>query len=160
MSHLFALLGRIGLSSVVLSSGLAGLSAGAAALPDAHGASSELPPALAVLQLGAGLALLFGVQARTAALLLAVVSITAGLPLLAGLADPARLIALMKHLVLGSGLLLLAAHGAGAFSVDAWRHERRLARAAGVESGRMVRFDPRLDSRFNSRNPATHGGAL
>ena len=80
-----------------------------------QGVPSFAYPLVVLLELGGGLAILFGFQARALALLLAVFNIVAGF-MFHGSPDQAT--ALMKNLGLGGGFLVLALHGAGAWSID------------------------------------------
>lgn len=126
MNHLFALLGRIGLSLIFIASGWSKLAAyaGTQQYMEAMGVPGALLPLVIALEIGGGLAVLAGVFTRSAALALAVFSLAAGVLFHADLADQNQFIHLMKNVALGGGFLMLAAHGAGAFSIDAWRRDR------------------------------------
>ena len=113
MRHLYALLARIALALVFAADGLNRLGA-------AETGSTTL---LATFQLLAALALLAGAGARSAALLLAAWSLIPGLAL-SGTGAPPQSLELFWSLLLGGGLVLLAAHGPGDFSFDAWRRDR------------------------------------
>ncbi|WP_372016737.1 DoxX family protein [Pseudoxanthomonas sp. 10H] len=129
MNHLYALLGRIGLSLIFITSGWSKLDAyaGTQQYMDAMGVPAALLPLVIALEIGGGLAVLAGAFTRSAALTLAVFSLAAGVLFHADLADQNQFIHLMKNVALGGGFLMLAAHGAGAFSIDAWRRDRRLS---------------------------------
>lgn len=75
-------------------------------------------PAIALELLG-GLAILAGVFTRPVALALAGFTLLAALMFHLVPADQMQMIMFMKNLAIAGGLLLLAAHGAGAWSVDA-----------------------------------------
>ncbi len=126
MNHLYALLGRIGLSLIFIVSGWSKLAAyaGTQQYMEAMGVPGMLLPLVVALEIGGGLAVLAGAFTRSAALALAVFSLAA-----AALfhADQNQFIHLLKNVALGGGLMMLAAHGAGAFSVDAWRRHRDLS---------------------------------
>jgi len=128
MNHLYALLGRIGLSLIFIFSGWSklGAYAGTQQYMEAMGVPGALLPLVIALEIGGGLAVLAGVFTRSAALVLALFSLAAGVLFHADLADQNQFIQLMKNIALGGGLLMLAAYGAGDFSVDAWRRERHL----------------------------------
>lgn len=129
MNNLYALLGRIGLSLIFVVSGWSKLTAyaGTQQYMEAMGVPGALLALVIALEIGAGLAVLAGAFTRSAALVLAVFSIAAGVLFHADLADQNQFIHLMKNVALGGGFLMLAAYGAGAFSVDAWRRDRKLS---------------------------------
>ena len=129
MNHLYALLGRIGLSLIFIASGWSKLAGYLATQQymEATGVPGALLPLVIALEIGGGLAVLAGVFTRSAALSLAVFSLAAGFLFHADLADQNQFIHLMKNVALGGGFLMLAANGAGAFSVDAWRRDRKLS---------------------------------
>lgn len=74
-----------------------------------------LLPLTILVELGGGLALLFGFQARFAALGLTVFSLITAFIFHGGAEDA---INLMKNLAMSGGLLFLVLHGAGKFSLD------------------------------------------
>ncbi|MDR3500859.1 MAG: DoxX family protein [Parvibaculum sp.] len=73
--------------------------------------------ALAV-ELGCGLLVLVGYQARLAALVLAGFCIVTGIVFHYQPGDQAQMINFMKNLAMAGGFLQIVAHGAGALSVD------------------------------------------
>ena len=129
MNHLYALLGRVGLSSIFIASGWSKLTGYEATQQymEAMGVPGAMLPLVIALEIGGGLAVLAGVFTRSAALSLAVFSLAAAFLFHADLADQNQFIHLMKNVALGGGFLMLAANGAGAFSVDAWRRDRQLS---------------------------------
>lgn len=84
---------------------------------ESMGVPGMMLPFTILLELGGGLALLFGFQARLVALGLAVFSVITGL-IFHGAAEDA--INLMKNFAMTGGLLFLMLHGAGKFSLDHW----------------------------------------
>ena len=82
---------------------------------ESMGVPAALLPVTILVELGGGLALLFGFQARFAALGLAVFSLITAF-LFHGGADDA--INFMKNLAMTGGLFFLMLHGAGKFSFD------------------------------------------
>lgn len=82
---------------------------------ESMGVPAALLPVTILVELGGGLALLFGFQARFAALGLAVFSLITAF-LFHGGADDA--INFMKNLAMTGGLFFLMLHGAGKFSLD------------------------------------------
>lgn len=139
MNNLYALLGRIGLSLIFILSGWTKLAAyaGTEQYMEAMGVPGALLPLVIALEIGGGLAVLAGVFTRSSALALAVFSLAAGVLFHADLADQNQFIHLMKNVAIGGGFLMLAANGAGAFSIDAWRRDRRLSTATLSTGGAL-----------------------
>lgn len=86
-----------------------------AAYMESMGVPAALLPMTILVELGGGLALLFGFQARFAALGLAVFSLITAF-LFHGRAEDG--INFMKNLAMTGGLFFLMLHGAGRFSLD------------------------------------------
>ncbi|MGE8542412.1 DoxX family protein [Acinetobacter sp. ANC 3813] len=82
---------------------------------ESMGVPAGLLPLTILVELGGGLALLFGFQARFAALGLTVFSLITAFIFHGGAEDA---INLMKNLAMSGGLLFLVLHGAGKFSLD------------------------------------------
>lgn len=82
---------------------------------ESMGVPGVMLPLTILVELGGGLALLFGFQARFAAFGLAVFSIITALIFHGGAEDS---INLMKNLAMSGGLLFLMLHGAGRISLD------------------------------------------
>jgi putative oxidoreductase len=86
---------------------------------EAMGVPGMLLPLVIALELGAGVALMVGYRTRLAALALAVFTLAAALLFHADLADQMQGLLFMKNLGMAGGLLVIAAAGAGHWSVDA-----------------------------------------
>jgi putative oxidoreductase len=132
MNDLYSLLGRVGLSAIFILSGLGKISAyaGTQQYMASAGVPGELLPLVIALEVGGGLAILSGAFTRRAALLLAGFSIVSGLLFHAHFGDQNQFIHFVKNIAIAGGFLVLAANGAGAFSIDAWRardtaHEKK-----------------------------------
>ncbi|AXY61518.1 DoxX family protein [Acinetobacter sp. WCHAc010052] len=82
---------------------------------ESMGVPAALLPVTILVELGGGLALLFGFQARFAALGLAVFSLITAFLFHGGVDDA---INFMKNLAMTGGLFFLMLHGAGKFSLD------------------------------------------
>ena len=120
MNNTCSLLGRLGLSLMFIISGwgkIAGYTATQGYM-EAMGEPGGLLPLVIALELGGGLALLAGGFTRAIALALAGFSLLSA-ALFHGLADPAQAIHFWKNVSMAGGFLVLAAHGAGALSLDA-----------------------------------------
>jgi putative oxidoreductase len=90
----------------------------------AHGVPGVLLPLVILTELGGGLLVAFGLFTRLAAIALA------GFCLLTALLfhmTPDQAVHFYKNLAMAGGFLTLAAHGAGVWSLDGWRAERRTA---------------------------------
>jgi putative oxidoreductase len=83
-----------------------------------------------VVELGGGLAILFGLFTRPVAFICAVWCVVTALIAHTNLADRMQEINFYKNMGLTGGFLYIAAFGAGAWSLDAWLMGRRSAVAA------------------------------
>ncbi len=123
------LLGRVLMCVLFVSAGWGKLTAAAAT--QAMFAKLDLPLVegvwlLAVfIELGGGLAILLGLFTRPAALLLAVWTVLTALVAHTNFADRMQEINFLKNMGLAGGFLYVAAFGASAWSLDAWRSGRR-----------------------------------
>ncbi len=119
------LVGRIFLSVMFILAGFGKLTAigatagwfGSLGLP----APTVLVVLVGLLEFFGGLAILVGYQTRIAALAIGAFTIAATLVAHTDLADQTQQLFFMKNLAVTGGLLVLAAFGAGAYSVDARR---------------------------------------
>jgi putative oxidoreductase len=124
-----SLLGRVGLSLIFIISGwgkIAGY-AGTQQYMEAMGVPGGLLPLVIALELGGGLAILGGVFTRWIALALAAFSLASAALFHADFGDAAQAINFWKNVAMAGGFLMLAAHGAGSFSLDHALGKRRNA---------------------------------
>ena len=128
MDNYLALIGRIGMALMYLSSGWMKIGgyAGTVQYMESAGLPGGLLPLVIAAELAGGLAILFGFLTRWAALGLAVYTLAAAALFHAHFADQNQMIHFWKNVTIAGGFLVLAAHGAGAYSVDAWRARSRL----------------------------------
>lgn len=114
-----SLVARILLAWIFIVSGWGKVSdyAGTVGYMQAMGVSASLLPLVIFAELGGGLAILFGFQARVAALGLAVFSLLTAFLFHSG-SDMNNAINFMKNLGLAGGFLALALLGAGKLSID------------------------------------------
>ncbi|ATA25440.1 hypothetical protein BIY26_05625 [Brenneria goodwinii] len=82
------------------------------------GVPAFLLPLTILLELGGGLAILFGLLTRTVALFIAGFTILTALIFHTNFADGVNQVMFMKNLTIAGGYLLLAVTGPGAFSLD------------------------------------------
>ncbi|MBS0381378.1 MAG: DoxX family protein [Proteobacteria bacterium] len=127
MRNFTLLVGRLGLSLIFILSGIGKLTAysATAKLLVAHGLPPGLLPLVIFAELGGGLAVLCGLLTRWAAAGLFVYTLLAAILFHNNFADHEQWINFMKNVAIAGGFLLLAVHGAGDLSLDAWRRRRR-----------------------------------
>lgn len=114
------LVARILASAIFITAGLSKLGAGYAgtqAYMAAVGVPGAMLPLVIGLEIGGGIALLLGFQARLAAFALAVFCVVSGLLFHSG-ADQMQQIMFMKNLAMAGGLLAFTVFGAGRLSLD------------------------------------------
>ncbi|HEX7920812.1 MAG TPA: DoxX family protein [Bradyrhizobium sp.] len=114
--------GRLLIGLPFAMSGLGKLGAYAATTGLISAAGLPFPPlafAVAVIvELGGGLLLIAGYQARAVGLALAVFSIATAVAFHSNFADQNQMIHFLKNVMMAGGLLQIAAFGAGALSLD------------------------------------------
>jgi len=108
LAHIFLL---AGINKIIGYSGTQGYM-------EAMGVPGMLLPLVILLEIGGALALIAGWQTRLAAYALALFSIVSALIFHSNLGDQMQMILFMKNWAMAGGLLVLAANGAGAFSLD------------------------------------------
>lgn len=91
---------------------------GTAGYMESMGVPGSLLPLVIITELGGGLAILLGLFTRPVAIALAGFSVISGV-IFHGGADQMQQIMLMKNVAMAGGFLVLAANGAGAWSIDA-----------------------------------------
>jgi putative oxidoreductase len=122
-----ALVGRLLLASLFLLEGWRKIRGygPAVAYMETFSVPSALLPLVILLELGGGLLLAIGWQARLAALALAIFSILAAVLFHANLADRNQVLHLEKDLAIAGGLLALFAFGPGPYAIDAGERRNR-----------------------------------
>lgn len=132
MDKTLSLFGRIGLSLIFIISGWSKIGgyAGTQGYMEAMGVPGALLPLVIALELGGGVAIAAGLFTRWIALALAGFSIVAAVIFHANFSDPMQAISFWKNIGLAGGFLMLAAHGAGSLSIDAWLQRKRVAAVA------------------------------
>lgn len=128
MNNLANLVGRFGLSAIFVLSGFAKLGAGyegTQGYMEAMGVPGGLLPLVIFAEIVGGIALAAGLLTRWAALGLAVFSVASAFLFHFQLADQMQFINFFKNIAIAGGFLVLAANGAGKFSVDGLIAARR-----------------------------------
>jgi putative oxidoreductase len=123
-----ALAGRLLLAAIFLHeawSKLTGYS-GALAYMEAFGVPGELLPLAIAVELGCGALIACGYYTRAAALVLALFCVATAVLFHTKLSDRNQLLHFEKDLAIAGGLLVLVAHGAGAWALDALRGGSRM----------------------------------
>lgn len=115
--------GRVLLAALFLVAGLGKITAyeGTAAYMASQGVPGAALPLVIGLEVLGALAIIIGWQTRLVAFLLAGFSAVSALLFHANFSDPIQQIMFLKNFAIAGGFLLLVAHGAGAWSLDA-RH--------------------------------------
>ena len=124
MNDVLTALGRLGLSLmfIVLGWGKIAGYAGTQQYMESAGIPGALLPVTIAVEVGGGLAILLGLYTRCVALVLAVFTLaTAAIFHLPHFSDMSQAINVWKNISIAGGMLVLAAHGAGAYSIDARR---------------------------------------
>src|SRR6476646_10530752 len=118
-----ALVGRALLAAIFLHETVSKLTAYSAALAymRAFGVPGELLPFAIAVELGCGVLILCGYQTRAAALLLAGFCLVTAVLFHTKFGDRNQLLHFEKDLAIAGGLLVLFAHGGGAWALDALR---------------------------------------
>jgi putative oxidoreductase len=119
--------GRVLIATIFIMAGISKLGAYAATqgYMESTGVPGALLPLVILLELGGGLAVLLGWQARISAFLLAGFCILSALIFHANFGDQMQSILFMKNMAMAGGFLFLVAGGAGAWSLDARRRASR-----------------------------------
>ena len=117
------LAGRIMMSFIFIMAGISkiGAYAGTQGYMESVGLPGILLPAVILLELAGGLAILLGWQTRIAALLLAGFSIVSAVIFHANFADQIQMILFMKNIAMAGGLLFLVAGATHDWSIDGKR---------------------------------------
>lgn len=117
VSHVVA---RVFLGHIFVLAGLSKIGAyeATAGWMSAMGVPGELLPLVIAFEVVAGLAIIVGYQTKWAAIALAGFSIVSAAIFHNNFADQIQMILFMKNFAMAGGFILLAIHGAGAYSLD------------------------------------------
>ena len=120
MEKVSQLVARLFLGHIFLLAGVSKISGyeGTQGYMDAMGVPGMLLPAVILLEIVGGLAIIIGWQTKWASIALAGFTVIAAFIFHNNFSDQIQMILFMKNIAITGGLMLLAVHGAGAFSVD------------------------------------------
>jgi len=120
MDKISQLVARVFLGHIFLLAGLSkiGAYAGTQGYMDAMGVPGALLPAVIFTEVVGGLVIIVGWQTKWTSLALAAFTIIAAVIFHHNFADQTQMIMFMKNIAIAGGFLLLASHGAGAYSLD------------------------------------------
>jgi putative oxidoreductase len=120
MDKISTFVGRLLIGQLFLLAGISKITqyAGTQGYMEAFGIPGAMLPLVILLEIGGGLALIAGWQTRWTAWALAAFTLGAGAVFHHNFADQTQMIMFMKNLAIAGGLLFVATHGAGAFSID------------------------------------------
>lgn len=120
MEKISQLTARIFLGHIFLLAGLSKIGAyeGTQGYMEAMGVPGALLPLVILLEAGGGLAVIAGWKTRYASVILAVFTVAAAVIFHNNFDDQTQMILFMKNIAITGGLMLLAVHGAGAYSID------------------------------------------
>ena len=122
-----ALAGRLLLSAIFLHEAFAKLTAYSAAVvySEAFGISGKFVPLAITVEVGCGLLIVLGYYTRAAALVLAGFCVATAVVFHSKLGNRNELLHFEKDLAIAGGFLVLFAHGAGAWALDALRSRKQ-----------------------------------
>ena len=123
MEKIAQLIARLFLAQIFFLSGIFKIGGyeGTQGYMEAMGIPGMLLPFVIALEIGGGLALIAGWQTKWVSLALAGFTLVAAVIFHNNLADQMQMIMFMKNIAIAGGLLLLAIHGAGSYSLDSRR---------------------------------------
>lgn len=123
MEKVSQLVARLFIGQIFLLSGFFKISGyeGTQGYMEAMGLPGMLLPLVILLEIGGGLAIVAGWQTRLVSMVLAAFTLVAAVIFHNNLSDQMQMIMFMKNIAITGGLILLAVHGAGGYSLDSRR---------------------------------------
>ncbi|MEK6686803.1 MAG: DoxX family protein [Pseudomonadota bacterium] len=123
MEKISQLVARIFLGQIFLLSGFFKISGyeGTQGYMEAMGLPGMLLPLVILFEVGGGLAIVAGWQTKLVSMVLAAFTLVAAVIFHSNLSDQMQMIMFMKNIAITGGLMLLAVHGAGGYSLDSRR---------------------------------------
>lgn len=123
MEKVTQLVARLMMGQIFLIAGLQKIGGyeGTQGYMESAGVPGMLLPLVILVEAGGGLALVIGWQTKLTAMALALFTLAAAVLFHNNFADQMQTILFMKNIAIAGGLMLLAVHGAGGYSVDSRR---------------------------------------
>lgn len=120
MEKITQLIARIMLGHIFLIAGLQKIGGyeGTQGYMESVGLPGMLLPLVILVEVGGGLAIIVGWQAKLAAIALALFTLVAAALFHNNFSDQMQVILFMKNIAITGGLMLLAVYGAGGYSID------------------------------------------
>lgn len=120
MEKASVLLARVLLAHIFILAGINKITSfsGTQQYMESMGVAGELLVPVIILEIGAGILLVAGWFTRWAAIALAVFCVATAAFFHTNFADQTQMIMFMKNIAMTGGLIMLAVHGAGAWSID------------------------------------------
>ena len=114
------LVARIFLGHIFLLAGVSKINSyeGTQGYMDAMGVPGVILPLVILLEIAGGLLIIAGWKTKLASIALALFTVVAAVIFHSNFADQMQMILFMKNIAIVGGFLLLAVHGAGAYSLD------------------------------------------
>ncbi|MDO8895817.1 DoxX family protein [Nitrosomonas sp.] len=124
MEKISQFVARLFLGQIFLLSGIFKISGyeGTQGYMDAMGVPGMLLPLVILLEAGGGLAIIAGWQTKLVSIALAAFTVVAAVIFHNNFSDQMQMIMFMKNIAIAGGLILLAIHGAGGYSLDSRRN--------------------------------------
>jgi putative oxidoreductase len=112
--------GRILMAVIFIIAGIGKITgySGTQGYMESMGVPGMLLPLVILTELGGGIALVLGWQTKIVSILLAGFTLLAALIFHSNFGDQGQMINFLKNLAITGGFLILAVHGAGAYSLD------------------------------------------
>ncbi len=120
MEKVSQLVARIFLGHIFLLAGVSKINSyeGTQGYMDAMGVPGVILPLVILLEIAGGLMFIAGWKTKWASIALALFTVVAAVIFHSNFADQMQMILFMKNIAIVGGFLLLAVHGAGAYSLD------------------------------------------
>ncbi len=120
MEKVSQLVARIFLGHIFLLAGVSKINSyeGTQGYMDAMGVPGVILPLVILLEIAGGLLIIAGWKTKLASIALALFTVVAAVIFHSNFADQMQMILFMKNIAIVGGFLLLAVHGAGAYSLD------------------------------------------
>ena len=127
MEKISQLTARVFLGHIFLLAGVSKIGAyeGTQGYMDAMGVPGMLLPLVILLEIAGGLAIIAGWKTKWTSVVLAAFTVVAGVIFHNNFADQTQMIMFMKNIAIAGGFMLLAVHGAGAYSLDNRQSKQR-----------------------------------